>query len=345
MAEMLPPDRLHKIPNFRLTSGASLPDAGIAYVTLGTLAPDGKNAILLTHGYTSSHRFIGDGATGEGSWGPLVGPGRAIDTDRFFVISSNMLGSSYGSTCPRSLNPKTGQPYGPDFPAFGLTDIVTAQKSLADALGVKRLVAVVGPSYGGFQAFQWAITFPDFMDAIAPAVSGLTSPTGPDGGQALIDRFKTEPNWNGGHYYAKGGIEPAMKALRFETLLKYGADDELAETMPDPAARKAEIERRAARWASEFDSNSMIALARAAAGYDVTAETGKIRARILYVLSRTDALFPPSLAPTVMGNLKAAGAQAECFEIDSNFGHQASGSDALKWAPTLARFLGEIAGR
>jgi len=345
MAEKLPPDQLHKIHDFRLTSGTTLPDAEITYVTLGKLEADGGNAILLTHGFTSSHRFIGDGATGEGSWGPLVGPGRAIDTDRFFVVSSNMLGSSYGSTCPRSLNPKNGRPYGPDFPAFSLTDIVTAQKSLLEALGIKRLLAVVGPSYGGFQAFQWAVTFPDFMDAIVPAVSGLTAPSGPDAGQTLTERFAKEPNWNGGHYYATGGVEAAMKTLRFETLLKYGADDELSETMSDPAARKTEIERRAAKWATEFDANSMIALARAAAGYDVTKETGKIKARILYVLSRTDALFPPTLAPTVMGNLHAAGAQADYFEIDSNFGHQASGSDALKWAPTLARFLEEIAGR
>jgi homoserine O-acetyltransferase len=250
-----------------------------------------------------------------------------------------MLGSSYGSTCPRSLNPKTGRPYGPDFPAFGLPDIVNAQKHLADALGVKRLAAVIGPSYGGFQAFQWAVSFPNFMDAIVPAVTGLKSPSGPGADQELIGRFSKEANWNGGHYYGKGGIDAAMQALRVETLLKYGMDDELAETMPDPAARKAEIERRAAKWAHEFDANSLIALARASAGYDLTDQVARIRARTLYVLSRTDKLFPPSLAPGVMAALKAVGVSAEYFEIDSEYGHQASGSDALKWAPTLRRFL------
>ena len=160
------------IGDLRLESGAVLPDVKLAYVTYGTLAPDGRNAVLLTHGYTSSHLFA-DGGEGssEGSWGYLVGPGRAIDTDRYYVVSSNMLGSAFGSTAPRSINPATGREYGPDFPDITLPDIVTAQKKLLEGLGVRHLAAVVGPSFGGFQGFAWGVTFPDFVDRLGIAVS------------------------------------------------------------------------------------------------------------------------------------------------------------------------------
>jgi homoserine O-acetyltransferase len=344
MTHNFAPDRFHTIRDFRLTSGAVLPEARIAYVTYGDLAPDGANAILVTHGFTSSHRFTDThGPSGEGSWGPLVGPGKAIDTRRFFVVSSNMLGSSYGSTCPRSVDPRTGKPYGPDFPAFGLPDIVAAQRALLDALGVKRLLAVVGPSYGGFQAFQWGVSYPGFVDGLVPVVSDLRSPRGEGAEDGLVARFAKDPNWNGGHYYANGGIDGTMAALRVETLLKYGADAELSHAFPDPALRRAEIERRATKWAHEFDANSMVALMRASSRCDLRGEAGKIAARVLYILSRTDVLFPPSLAPETMGILREAGVRAEYFELDSDFGHQASGADAAKWAPVLAKFLDELA--
>src|SRR5882724_1135507 len=139
--------------SFHLESGTVMPEVTIAYETYGTLAPDGRNAVLLTHGYTSSQHMAGrSGANGaEGSWDGLVGPGKAIDSDRLFVVSSNMLGSSYGSTNPAFINPTTGKPYGPDFPDITLVDIVRAQKALLDHLGVKHLVAVAGPSFGGYQ--------------------------------------------------------------------------------------------------------------------------------------------------------------------------------------------------
>src|SRR5258705_5145626 len=140
------------IGDLPLRHGGVLRDAGLAYVTYGALAPDRRNAVLLTHGYTSSHRFAEGGAAAEGSWAPLVGPGRAIDTDRFFVVSSHMLGSSYGSTGPASIDPRTGRAYRPDVPPITLGDIVTAQRRLLGQLGVRELAAVGRPSYRGFQA-------------------------------------------------------------------------------------------------------------------------------------------------------------------------------------------------
>jgi homoserine O-acetyltransferase/O-succinyltransferase len=152
--------------DFRLHNGEVLPEVTIAYVTRGRLAPDGRNAVLVTHGYTSGPRMIEAGVgSSEGAWSTLVGPGAPIDTDSCFVVCSNMLGSSYGSTNAASPDPRTGRPYGSRFPHITLTDIVSAQHRLLEHLGVRHLRAVVGPSYGGFQAFQWAVTFPNDMEA------------------------------------------------------------------------------------------------------------------------------------------------------------------------------------
>ena len=327
-----------RIGDLRLQSGAVLLAAELAYVTHGTLAASGRNAVLLTHGYTSSHIM---GGSSEGPWDALVGPGRAIDTDRFFVVSSNMLGSSYGSTAPASRNPATGRPYGPDFPEFTLADIVTAQKALLAGLGVTHLAAVVGPSYGGFQAFQWAVTFPEFMDAIVAVVTAPKRP-GESDIAGLQARLARDPNWNAGHYYDAGGIAETMTAIRYETLLRYGAAEELAARFPDPAARDGEIRRRAAAWAAEFDGHSLLALGRAANRYDISQDFARIRARVLFVLSRTDVIFPPSLAPGVMAALTAAGVRADYVEIDSEHGHLASGTDAARWEPELRRFMATL---
>src|ERR1700759_1107673 len=142
-------------------------------------------------------RYSENGA--EGSWNGLVGPGKAIDTDRLFVVSSNMLGSSYGSTHPAAQKPAPGKPYGPDFPAITLVDIVGAQKALLDSLGVKHLVAVAGPSFGGYQVFQGDTAYPDFMDGIVPVNTAPSS--SPNTAKVLADleaQFAKDPDWNGG---------------------------------------------------------------------------------------------------------------------------------------------------
>lgn len=334
--------------DFTLESGVILPELQIAYETYGAPAPDLGNAVLLTHGYTSSHRMVGadDGTLAEGVWSGLVGPGKAIDTDHFFVVSSNMLGSAYGSTGPAHLNPSTGKPYGPDFPDISLVDIVTAQRALLDSLGIGHLAAVAGPSYGGFQAFQWAVTFPGFCDAIVPVT---TAPKSGGGGadriDALIARFAADPNWNDGHYYDRGGVTDTLAKVRFDTLVSYGIREQLKSSFPDPAEREAEIERVAYKWAAEFDANSLIALGRASARFDVEDELSCVQARVLYVLSRTDEIFPPFLGADVMDKLRAAGVDAEYVEIDSEFGHAAPGLDSAKWAAGLADFMAELTDR
>ncbi len=336
-------DDVYTVRDFRLQEGAALPEATVAYATQGTLAPDKSNVVLLTHGYTSSHHFAGGGSgASEGSWGELVGSGKPIDTDCYFVVAPNMLGSSYGSTSPASTNPATGRPYGPDFPDITLSDIVAQQHGLLRHLGVQHLVAVIGPSFGGFQAFQWAVDFPDFMDAVVPVVTAPHPPV--DGGslEGLVEYLAKDPAWNNGHHYGHVGIIQTMTRLRVGTLKNYGLDADLAERFPDPEACEAEIERIAGDWARSFDPNSLIVLRKASLRYDVRDALSRIKARVLFVLSRTDKLFPPEIAASVMSALKVAGVRASYFEIDSDRGHLASGLDAGKWAPVLRDFLEEL---
>lgn len=340
---MTPPSLRFRSRDFRLENGDVLPELELAYVTHGTLAPDGRNAVLLTHGYTSSHHMVaGEDGSAEGYWGGLVGPGKAIDTDRLFVVASNMLGSSYGSTGPASIDPRSGRPYGPDFPDISLVDIVNAQKLMLDALGVKHLVAVAGPSYGGFQAFQWAVIHPDFVDAIVPAISSPRSPGGGESLDQLVAYLARDPNWNGGRYYDRGGVLATLTQLRIDTLKLYGIEARLAATHRDPAAREAEIRRQAEGWARGFDANALIVLRRANIRFDVEAQFDRIRAKVLYVLARTDRIFPPSLAARVMPKLAAAGVQAEYVEIDTELGHSSGGPDAAKWEPALRRFMASL---
>ena len=326
---------------FELESGQKLPDMTLAFETYGTLAAHGRNAILVTHGFTSSQHAAGKYTpTGApGWWDGLIGPGKTIDTNRYFVVASNMLGSSYGSTAPRSVNPATGKPYGPDFPLITLRDMIRAQKLLLESLGVHHLVAVAGPSFGGYQAFQWAVQYPDFMDGVVPVV---TAPKGSGGDQAvktLVDRFAKDPHWNGGWYYERGGIPLTMTEMRIETLKRYGQTEILAAAFPEQDKRDARIRQMAEAWAKQFDPNSMVALRMASVRFDAERDFTKIRARILYVLSRTDKLFPPSIAPGVMDKLAKVGVDAKYVEIDTDFGHSASGADWRKWAPTLKDFL------
>jgi homoserine O-acetyltransferase len=330
------------ISDFRLQSGIVMPAVTIAYRTLGVLAPGRDNVVLVTHGNTSGPQMIDPGgSTGEGSWNEIVGPGRAVDTDRFFVICPNMLGSSYGSTNAASIDPATGKHYGPRFPDITVSDIVATQRALLDSLGIEQLVAVVGPSYGGFQAFQWAVDHPGSMKGIAAIVTSPLVPRELSEGNVLrlLATLSKDPNWNGGDYYDRGGVLESMIQIRIATLKNYGIETRLRDTLSEPGRIEAAIRDEAARWAEGFDANSLIILAKALRGFDVTSRFGGIRSKVLYVLSRTDRLFPPQLAPGVMQGLQAAGVDADYFLLDSDYGHSASGRDAHKWAPRLRQFM------
>jgi len=334
--------RTFTIRDFRLQSGVVMGEVTIAYRTLGTLSPARDNAVLITHGFTSGPDMINPGGlTGEGAWAQLVGPGKPVDTNRYFAICPNMLGSSYGSTNAASIDPATGKPYGPRFPDITVSDIVATQRLLLNDFGIDKLVAVVGPSYGGYQAFQWAVDYPTAMRGIAPVVTSPSVSRERSEGRVANFRatFATNPNWNGGDYYATGGVLETLTDIRAATLKSYGIEARLRQSLSDPVAIEAAIRKEAAQWARVFDANSLIILANALRSFDVTPRFSEIKAKVLFVISRTDLLFPPEIAPAVMAGLKAAGVDADYFLLDSEYGHSASGLDAHKWAPRLREFM------
>lgn len=327
--------RTLSIGSFTLASGLCLPDVQVAYVAHGQLAPGGSNAVLVTHGYTSGPSMLSPSHhTAEGSWAPLLGPGRPLDTDRYFIVCSNMLGSSFGTTGPNTINPETGQPWGPDFPAITLADIVGVQHRLLTTLGVTRLQAVVGPSYGGWQALQWALQYPDWVEAAGAIVSGLTHPPGLSAaGQRA--RLADSPEWHGGRFHAHGGMPQTMFALRMQTMRQYGLERLYLDRLPDPAEREALLARQCRDWASRFDPHSLVVLAGAAEAFDVRHRMDELRARLLFAVCTTDAIFPPD--PAIERLVRSVNAPTRYVELDSPYGHMASGVEwrrleaGLRW--------------
>lgn len=323
------------IGSYTLESGTVLPDVQVAYVTHGTLNADGSNGVLVTHGYTSGPSMLSPGHhTAEGSWASLLGPGRPLDTDRFFFVCSNMLGSAFGTTGPRSIDPATGAPWGESFPRITLRDIVGVQHRLLRKLGVRHLHAVTGPSYGGWQALQWALEHPDMVDGIGVMMSGLTHPADLSA-EATRARFATSPEWHGGNYYAHGGMVRTLFDMRMQTLRNYGLERLYEDRLPEPAQRQAELERQSRDWAGKFDPLSMVVLADAAEHFDVRSRVADIRARLLFVVCTTDRIFPPDAQTREL--LKKAPGELRYRELESPYGHMASGvewrrlEDDLRW--------------
>ncbi len=330
--------------DFELRTGVVLPELDIAYECYGEMTADKDNVILVTHGITSSHHAAGSATLDRrrGWWSEVIGPQKVFDTARYCIVSSNILGSSYGSTGPAAVNPKSGKPYGPEFPAITFEDIVRAQHLLLQSLGVRKLVAVAGNSTGGFQAFQWAVTFPDFMTGV------IAMDTGPrdlfDTGATISDlvaSLSQDPNWNDGDYHAQGGVVEALTALRVNTLKSYGFEDKL-EVGPDRPAPEVVMLETAREWASEFDAHSLITLMRAWANFNVEDELHKIRAKVYYVLCDTDELFPASVGQSVMSKFKSAGVDATYLEVKSRLGHYATTEEPEKWTPEVEKFLREL---
>jgi homoserine O-acetyltransferase len=317
-----------------LARGGNLPEVQVAYVAHGRLAADGRNAVLVTHGYTSGPSMLSAGHhTAEGSWAPLLGPGRPLDTERFFIVCSNMLGSSFGTTGPGSINPATGRPFGPEFPRFTLADIVAVQHRLLRTLGVKHLRAVVGPSYGGFQALQWAFDHPSMVDACGVVVSGFSAPGLT--AEAARAKYADHPDWHGGWHYGHAGLRERLFEQRRQTLRQYGLMRLYEDRYPDVAERERRFDAGCREWAERFDPNSMVALADAAAEFDVRGRLAELRARLLLVQCTTDAIFPPDAATRAL--LAEVRTPVRYLELESPYGHMAPGvewrrlEDELRW--------------
>jgi len=336
--------KIATIHGFQLENGDHFPILNIAYETYGKLDESGSNAVLIMHGYAAHHHATGYYAPGKycpgvgssepGWWSALIGPGKAIDTDRLFVISSNTLGSSYGTTGPASINSVTGKPYGPGFPDISIIDMINAQYMLLGILKVRRLVTVVGFSYGGYQAFQWAVTYPNMMDGVVIASATPKGNCNPQTVEDLVLRLSKDPNWNNGWYYDRGGIRNVLIDYRMEMLKLYGSEQQFMN--------EAAIRQVAESWAKQFDGNSLITLRRAAEYRNAEKDFERIKAKMLYVSCRTDNLFPPSTTAKILAKLNSFNLDIEYLELDSNKGHVAAIHDAAMWEPLLRTFISKL---
>ena len=324
-----------------LASGRRLDYVEVAYAHYGELAADGRNALLVTHGYTASHRMLAHGGdTAEGPWGALIGPGKPLDTDKYFVVCSNMLGSSYGTTGPGSIDPATGARYGANFPDIVLADIVQAQHRLLQGLGVTHLKAVVGPSFGGFQALQWALDHPDWVDAIGVVLSApymtrseLNSLDG------LLSDLSRDPAWQDGNYADPAAMVGTLERLRRDTMASYGMEAVLAARGVAEEDRPQRCRELAAMWAREFDARSLVVLLKAALAFDVRDRMAQVRADVLYVISDTDRLFPPDASLLACMRQAQGKRPTRYVEMRSDLGHMASGMDHALWSEALAELL------
>jgi homoserine O-acetyltransferase len=333
----------------QLESGAVLAPLQIAYQTYGTLNADKTNAILICHALTGDQHVANDHpVTGKsGWWISLVGAGKPIDTDRFFVISSNVIGGCMGSTGPASLNPETGDPYGTDFPVLTISDMVRAQARLIDHLGIATLLAVVGGSMGGMQVLAWASLFPSRVFAAMPIASSAKHSAQniafhEVGRQAVM----ADPDWKRGRYVLEGtrpikGLSVARMAAHITYLSelalqrKFGRNfqDRDAPTFSFDADFQVEsyLRHQGITFVERFDANSYLYLTRAMDYFDLAADNGgslaaafrNTKTRFCLVSFTSDWLFPTSDSRQIVHALNAAAASVSFVEIESDKGHDA----------------------
>jgi homoserine O-acetyltransferase/O-succinyltransferase len=362
------PGRLHhRIGSFQPELGGLLEDVTLAYETWGELDGAGENAVLLVHALTGDSHAAGGPSRSYrrgGWWSPMVGPGLAIDTERYFVVCSNVLGGCSGSTGPSSVEPDSGRPYGMRFPIVTIRDMVRAQKRLLDSLGVRRLALVIGGSIGGQQALEWAVEYPDFVEKAAPVAT--TGALGPQGlGMSEIGRraIMADPDWQGGDYYGTGRSPCAgLGIARMAGMMTYqSADGQWERFGRRPASRPALQEEFGGRFEIEsylhyqghdlvnrFDANSYLYLSRAmdlfdvAAGYSSEEEAyGRIEAEVLFVGISSDWLFPAHEVRQVAQTARRVGVEAGYAQIESLSGHDAFLKDWAELRRALGPFLNE----
>jgi homoserine O-acetyltransferase len=363
-----------ELPGHRVTFGADRPmrlDSGIAfgpftiaYHTYGTLNRERSNAILLCHALSGDQYAAGiHPVTAKPGWWELaVGPGLPFDTDRYFVICSNVIGGCMGTTGPKEINPATGKPYGLSFPVITVGDMVRAQKLLIDHLGIERLFCVTGGSMGAMQALQWAAAYPQSVFACVP-IAGAARHTAQNiafhevGRQAIM----ADPDWCGGNYQVEGrnpsrGLAVARMAAHItylsETALhrKFGRNlqDRSAVTYGFDADFQVEsyLRYQGSSFVERFDANSYLYITRAMDYFDLAAEFGSVAdafretpVRFCLVSFTSDWLFPTSESRALVHALNAVAANVSFVEIDSDKGHDAFLLDEPEFFATLRGFL------
>lgn len=326
-----------------LQSGEVLPGFTLAYETYGRPNANASNAILVLHGLSGDAHAAGVYAPEDekpGWWDLLIGPGKTLDTDRFWVISSNVLGSCKGSTGPGSINPATGQPYAMTFPFVTIPDMVTAQKRLLDHLGVEKLHTAIGGSLGGFQALQWSLQFPELVERVVciasgPQLSAQGIGFNAVGRQAILQ----DPEWRGGNYYKSDTRIRGLAVARMLAHITYLSEEmlslkfgrQLHENPPESKfAVESYLEYQGKKFSESFDANSYLYLTRAMDNFDVTAATGdmqttfeKVLAQYLVISFSSDWLFPSESSRRMAEAIRASGKSAEFAEIQTPHGHDA----------------------
>ncbi len=353
----------------KLRSGAVLPEYEIAYETYGRLNAARSNAVLVCHALNASHHVAGTYA-GEpdnvGWWDNLVGPGKPLDTDRFFVIGNNYIGSCFGSTGPASPNPATGKPWGADFPVVTVEDWVAAQAQLADHLGIERFAAVIGGSLGAMQSLQWTLSFPERVrHALVIAATPRLSTQNIAFNEVARQAIMTDPDFHGGHYYEKGVVpRRGLRVARMIGHITYLSDDAMMEKFGRVLRGKNgpgfdfdvdfEIESylryQGDKFASYFDANTYLRITKALDYYDPAADYGgdlsaalaRARANFLMVSFTSDWRFTSQRSREIVRALLDNERVVSYLEIDAPQGHDAFLMDDARYHGALRAYFANI---
>ena len=362
--------RIHFSDPLHLRSGGVLPSFDLAVETYGTLNAAKSNAILVCHALSGHHHIAGhyaDQPNNIGWWDNIVGPGRPLDTDKFFIVGLNNPGGCHGSTGPSSQNPATGKPWGADFPMVAVVDWVNAQARLADVFGIDQWAAVMGGSLGGMQALRWSITYPErvrnaLIIASAPKLSAQNIAFNDVARQAIL----TDPDFHGGHYY-EHGTRP-LRGLRLARMLghiTYLSNDQMGEKFGRELRNNAfsfdfdvefEVESylryQGDKFAGYFDANTYLLMTKALDYFDPArlddGDLVKTLARthpdtnFLVASFTTDWRFSPARSREIVAALLANGRKVSYAEIDLNYGHDSFLMEDAQYHGLVAAFLGNI---
>ncbi|MEZ5667813.1 MAG: homoserine O-acetyltransferase [Alphaproteobacteria bacterium] len=348
-----------------LDCGARLSPVTIAYQTYGTLNADRSNAVLVCHALTGdqfaaeTHPITGK----EGWWSMMIGPGKPIDTDRFFVVCSNVLGGCMGSTGPLEINPATGKPWNLDFPVITVADMVRAQKLLIDQLGIGKVFCVIGGSMGAMQVLQWAVDYPDRVATAVP-IAGSARHSAQNiafhevGRQAIM----ADPDWCAGDYAAQGknptrGLAVARMTAHITYLSERALHRKFGRRLQDRSAVtygfdadfqvESYLRHQGITFVDRFDANSYLYITRAMDYFDLADEHGGTLARAFrgspvrfcVVSFTSDWLFPTAESRELVRALNAVAANVSFAEIESDKGHDAFLLDEPAFHQTLTGFL------
>ncbi len=328
-----------------LDSGEKLGPITVAYETYGRLNDQRSNAVLVLHALSGDAHVAGihEGSDQVGWWDSMIGPGKAFDTDRYFIICSNVLGGCKGTTGPASVNPATGKKYGLDFPIITISDMVAVQTHLIDHLNIERLLAVAGGSMGGMQALQWLTGHPERLrSALIIATTAKHSPQQIAFNEVGRQAIMADPHWKEGHYY--GGHHPAkgLAVARMIGHITYMSEISMGEKFgrrqkDDGKLHKLsmgfEVEEylrnRGDNFVTRFDANSYLYITRAIDSFDLSRRRDLhevfrgIKAKVLVLAFKSDWLYPASQSREIVKACKLAGVDTTYCEIDSTYGHDA----------------------